>query len=65
MTDIKEREYELKGLINMHKDSEIAGYFKELLILKRERFRNLLEREENPEARGKAQECRDLIELLD
>ena len=60
----RDREAELLELIEGQKQLSLVSTFKELLSLRRERYRNKLEAEENPLARGRAKECKDLIELL-
>jgi hypothetical protein len=59
-----EREAELIEIIEGQKHLSLAVAFKELLSLRRERYRTKLEAEENPLARGRAKECKDLTELL-
>ena len=60
----KEREAEIEELLSQRKHNEVATLVLELLTLRRERHRDRLEREENGEVRGKAQECKDLLHIF-
>lgn len=50
--------------IEAHSGSEGVRAVIRLLEERREKYRNKLESAENPEARGRAKECKDLIKLL-
>ena len=61
----KEREAELEDNLANLKHQETAKIIVELLAIRRERYRDRLEKEENAVFRGKAQECSELIQLFD
>ena len=60
----KEREAELTDQLNSCRDMEVAKLFIELFTLRRERFRDKLERQEDPETRGRALECKDMLHVF-
>lgn len=60
----KEAEYEKLEKVKKNKHSPELKYLLEALALRRQRYLELLEVEENAEARGRSKECRDLIKLL-
>jgi len=57
-------ESELIKQLEVHKMSDPIKLLEKLLTLRREQHRDSLESQENPVKRGKAQECKWLIELL-
>lgn len=61
----KEREEELLQNLKDYRQSDVGRALQELLTLRRERYRDRLEVEESAEVRGKAKECRDLLQLFD
>lgn len=61
----KDKEEELVQKIKTCGQSEAVRAFRELFTLRRERHRDRLESEESAEVRGKAKECRDLLQLFD
>ena len=61
----KEREAELKDLLVSLKHQETAVAIIELLTIRREQYRDRLEREEDPVVRGKSQECKALLQIFD
>lgn len=60
----KEREAEIAETLSNLRHTEAAVLITELLTLRRERHRDRLEKEENGEIRGKAQECKDLLQIF-
>lgn len=59
-----DREAEILETLGHLKHTEAAVLITELLTLRRKRYRDRLEKEENGEVRGKAQECRDLLHIF-
>lgn len=60
----KEREYEIEKQLEAHKHQSVPVLIKELLTLRRERHRDKLENGENVDVRGRAKECKDLLQIL-
>jgi len=60
----KEREVELLDIIESQKHLALGAAVKELLSIKRERYRDKLESGEDQVARGRSKECKDLMALL-
>ena len=61
---MKDREGELVEVLKARASTTEIRRVVELLSLRREKHRGHLESEENPTARGRAQECKLLIGLL-
>ncbi len=61
----KSREGVLMELLQSYTGQEVAGLVVELLTIRRERYRDKLERQESPEHRGRAKECKDLLQIFD
>ena len=59
---MKEREQEILERLRPHQ--EAMQLFSELLTVRRERHRDKLEKGEDSEVRGRAKECKDLIQVL-
>lgn len=57
-------EADLLELLESQKHMESARTIRKLLVIRREKHRDKLEREENPVARGRARECKYILELL-
>lgn len=55
---------ELEQLLMEYKSSEALRALRELLRVRRNKHRDTLESREDPEARGKAKECKYLLQLL-
>lgn len=60
-----DRMSELRERLKLYSDGEALLMLRELLQLRREHYRNLLESTDSAEVRGKAKECRDLLSLFD
>lgn len=60
----EERELHLEDIIKTYKTSEGLSAICELLTLRREEYRNKLEKRGDDEVRGKALLCKELIQLL-
>lgn len=60
----KEREAEICEILSNLKHTEAAVLIQELLYLRRERYRDRLEKEDSGEIRGKAQECKDMLHIF-
>lgn len=58
------REEVIMETLKSLRSSDACRLMAELLGLRRERLRDRLEGSDNPEARGRAKECKDLIQLL-
>lgn len=59
---MREREPEILERLKTHQ--EATKLFSELLAIRRERHRDKLEKGEDNEVRGRAKECKDLLQLL-
>lgn len=60
----RDRESELLELLSPYKGQGVLNHVTELLTLRRERHRDRLEKAEEAEFRGRAKECKDLIQLF-
>lgn len=60
----KEREAELVETLQSYKHTEAFRLAGELLALRRERHRDRLEGGEDSEVRGRAKECKDLLQIF-
>lgn len=60
----RERENEIVKTLSSYKGQQIPSLLCELLSLRRERYRDSLEKRENEVARGGAQECKKLLHIL-
>ena len=60
----KERIKEIQDILASYKDMESMILLRELIMLRREQHRNRLEGEESAEVRGRAKECKDLIQIF-
>lgn len=60
----REREGEISDQLMLHKHTEPVKLMLELFAIRRERHRDRLESEENPEIRGRAKECKDILSFL-
>jgi hypothetical protein len=60
----REREAELVEILNAYKGQEVLSRVLELFTIRRERFRDRLENEENAEMRGRAKECKEMIQIF-
>lgn len=61
----KDREGDLIQRLKALGRTESGTVLREILALRRERYRDRLESEESAEVRGKSKECRDLLQLFD
>jgi hypothetical protein len=61
----KEREAELVETLQSYKHTEAHRLIGELVALRRERHRGTLESSDNPDARGRAKECKDLLQIFE
>jgi hypothetical protein len=57
-------EQEILERLNLIKHSEGIRLVCDLLLLKREKYRDKLESMESDEIRGRSKECRDLLAIL-
>ena len=57
-------EQEIMDRLELFKHSEGVRLVYDLLLLKREKYRDKLESMESDEIRGRSKECRDLIAIL-
>ena len=60
----KEREAEILTQLVSIKEMEPVRLFAELLALRRERWRDKLEKREGDEFSGRALECKDLLQIF-
>lgn len=60
----EDRQVQLEETIKAHKHGEVASAFAELIALRREMYRDKLEKAENEQIRGKSLECKDLLQLF-
>jgi len=60
----RKREDELLKVLEGYKGHEVPVLVAELLTLRRERHRDKLEVAEDPAKRGRALECKDLLNIL-
>ncbi len=60
----KEREGEIIDALKGYGASEVTRLISELLSLRRERHRDRLETDDAPEVRGRAKECKDLLQIF-
>ena len=60
----KERIKEIQDILVSYKDMESIILLREMIALRREQHRNRLEGEESAEVRGRAKECKDLLQLF-
>jgi hypothetical protein len=60
----KDREASIIERLESFRGQEMFSLVGELLSIKRERYRDCLEREERAEVRGKAKECKDLLQIF-
>jgi hypothetical protein len=60
----QEREQEIVNRLAELRHSEVATLLTEYLSAKREKYRDQLERVNSDELRGKAQECRNTLQLF-
>lgn len=58
------REQELEEYIHNHRHSEVGIFVRELLALRREKYRDKLEGANSDELRGRAKECKDMLNIL-
>ena len=63
--DTKERIKEIQDILVSYKDMESMILLREMITLRREQHRNRLEGEKSSEVRGRAKECKDLLQLFD
>jgi hypothetical protein len=59
-----DRESELIELIGKYAKQEPLLSISELLILRREKYRDKLESQNDEEKRGRAKECKDLLQFI-
>lgn len=59
-----DRETEIEELLKANSDQQVPRLLVELLALRREKYRDKLEKSDNPDTRGRAKECRDLSDIL-
>ena len=59
-----DRETELLERLKLLGHTEAYTTIVEILKIRRERYRDKLENIDNPETRGKAKECKDLLQIL-
>lgn len=62
MSEYREPALEEQLVLRKHQEGLTAMI--ELLQLRRERYRDKLESTENPEMRGRAKECKDLLQIF-
>ena len=60
----KDREVEIAEILSNSKHMELYILCKELFTLRRERHRDKLERQEDNQLRGRALECKDLLQIF-
>lgn len=60
----QEREQEIVNRLAELRHSEVATLLTEYLMARREKYRDQLERVNSDELRGKAQECRNVLQLF-
>jgi len=60
----QEREQEIVNRLAEQRYSEVAELLTEYLRARREKYRDQLERGDSGEIRGKAQECRNILQLF-
>lgn len=55
---------DIHDLLVAYKHSEVATLIVELLEMRREKWRDKLEGSENDQVRGRAKECKELLQLF-
>ena len=60
----EDREATIEERLAALRNQEAVMLFTELLTLRRKRHRDKLEAGENPEMRGRAKECKDLLHVF-
>jgi hypothetical protein len=60
----RECEEQIEDALNSFISPEVKSLVVELLQLRRERWRDKLEKEENDQVRGKSLECKDLLDIF-
>jgi hypothetical protein len=60
----KDREAELEDSLKAYSSSPQLIVLEQLLTLRRIRYRAKLEKHDDPEARGRARECKELLHLV-
>lgn len=60
----REREEQIEESLNSFISPEVRSLVIELLQLRRERWRDKLEKEESNQIRGKSLECKDLLDIF-
>ena len=61
----KERETVILKTLEAYKEGETARLIKELITLRRERYRDRLEKDPTEVFSGRALECKDLLQIFD
>lgn len=59
-----EREEKIRETLASYGPSDVKSLVLELVTLRRERHRSKLENQESSEVRGRAKECKDLIQIF-
>jgi hypothetical protein len=57
-------EISIYARLKAHAGQDAVVLLQQVLIERREEYRDQLEKNENPEIRGKAKECRDLLAIF-
>lgn len=60
----KPRETVIEEFLLAHAGGEVLMYMAELLTIRREKWRDKLEGQNNDEHRGRAKECKDLLQII-
>jgi len=60
----KDREEKIRDTLASYGAGEVKSLVMELVTLRRERHRSKLENGESSEVRGRAKECKDLIQIF-